>query len=190
MLSTRFTTAVLLLTVGSVAFATLRPSFFAQEPPQATEEHKEIMKGVGEWEGTLTMSMPGAPAEPIKATETVTAIGEFWTQGKFQCDFMGQPFMGSGTTGYDPAKKKFVGTWIDSMTTEMFIMEGTMDPKTKVLTMNWEAPSMATGERVPHRMETVFKGDSYTSTFFQGEDKGEQTMVIAMKRKAKQEIKK
>jgi hypothetical protein len=184
---TRFAALALLLGAGTLAYAAIRPTAPTQEPAQPTDEHKMLVKAVGDWEGKLVMEVPGAPAQEFPTKETIVAIGSLWTQSKFECDFMGKPFVGSGTTGYDPAKKKFVGTWIDSMTTEMSVMEGEMDPKTKALVMRWEAPGMGTTERVPHRMETVFSADgaAYTSTMFQGEGEGQKTFAIEMKRKAK-----
>ena len=76
-----------------------------------------ILKGVGEWEGTMTMYGMGPEPITIPAKESVTALGQFWTQSHFSCDFGGMAFEGSATSGYDPAKKKFVGTWIDNMST-------------------------------------------------------------------------
>ena len=33
-------------------------------------------------------------------------------------------FHGQGQTGYDPNKKKYVGTWVDSISPTIMIMEG------------------------------------------------------------------
>ncbi len=44
-------------------------------------------------------------------------------------------FHGQGQTGYDPAKKKYIGTWVDSMSPTIMMMEGDFDPRTKTLTM-------------------------------------------------------
>ena len=38
---------------------------------------------------------------------------------------MGQPFSGVGIDGYDNLRKKYVTTWIDTMGTGIFSMEGT-----------------------------------------------------------------
>lgn len=174
----RITTAALVLTALAAA-AALRPT---QEMPQATPQHAQLLEGVGEWKGTLTMVSPGSPEEGMPCSETVTAIGEFWTTSSFECDFMGMPFVGSAVTGYDPDQKKFVGTWIDSMTTRLTVMEGTWDETRKALVMGYIGPDPMTGEMVPHRIETVHRDDAYTSTFFVGEGGGSKTMVLDMKR--------
>ncbi|MBL8901190.1 MAG: DUF1579 domain-containing protein [Planctomycetes bacterium] len=184
---TRLASLVLFLGLGTLAYAAIRPVFAPQDVPEATAEHKMLLKAVGEWEGKIVAEMPGAPAQDFPATETITAVGEFWVQSKFACNFMGMPFAGAGTTGYDVAKKKYVGTWIDSMTTELAVMEGTYDAEKKALVMSWEAPEMGTGERVPHRMETVHGADSYVSKMFVGKDGGQKTMEIHMKRKSQKD---
>lgn len=47
---------------------------------------------------------------------------------------MGQPFSGTGVTGYDNYKKKVVGTWVDTMSTSIMTMQGSWDKTGKVLT--------------------------------------------------------
>jgi len=46
------------------------------------------------------------------------------------------------TLGYDPAKGRFVGTWIGSMMTHLWVYDGELDPAGRVLTLNSEGPSM------------------------------------------------
>jgi len=184
MFKTRLALGVLALSAVSVA--AVRPILF-QEPqlPEVTDHHKMLLKGVGEWEGTLTMNMPGME-EPVPVQESVTAVGDYWTTSKFTGNFGGMPFHGTGVTGYDATKKQFVGTWVDNMTSHLSIMNGSYDAKTSKLTMNWEAPDQATGAMAVHRMETIHRSDAVVSHFFMGEgDAAVETMVIKMKRKSK-----
>lgn len=176
----RLAAAAFVLAALGIAFAALRP---AQDVPQPAPEHAELLEGVGEWEGTLSMMVPGMPSDGIPCTETVSAVGGFWTTSKFTCDFGGAPFVGAGSLGFDSARGLWVGTWIDSMTTRLTVMEGKVDPKTQALVMRYTGPHPLTGEMVPHRVETVHQGaDAYTSTFFMGEGEGQKHMVIAMRR--------
>jgi hypothetical protein len=168
-------------TLGALALAGAQPK--PQETPQPTPHHAMLLANVGTWEGTLTMSMAGMDAAPIPATETIEGVGPFWTQSRFECDFMG-PFVGTGCSGYDTKKEKFVGTWIDSMSSNLTVMEGDYNAETKTLTMNYEAPDMMGGAIVPHRIETVFGDDTYTSHFYMGAGPDvPETMVIEMHRK-------
>ena len=42
--------------------------------------------------------------------------GGLWLISRFEGEVVGTPFTGIGTFGYDPAEKKYVGTWVDTMT--------------------------------------------------------------------------
>lgn len=187
MLRTKIATTVLSLAAGAFAVAAVRVAA-RQEPPQPTAEHAWLLRGVGDWQGTLTTSLPDVPSEPIPVTETVEAVGGFWTQSRFECEFMGAPFVGTGCLGYDTQRKKFVGTWIDSSSSYLSVMEGERDPKTQELVMRWQAPDMMTGALAPHRYVSVERKDgSHETTFYMGAGDAEvKTMVISMKRKSAQ----
>ncbi len=153
--------------------------------PTPTPEHGKILAGVGDWEGSLTMfDMPGAKPEPVPAKEKVTGIGGFWVLSDFTCEFMGMPYHGSGHVGYDAEKKKYVGTWVDSMSSYFSLMEGEYDASKKALVMRWQAPDM-TGQMAAHRSESTETADTRTMTFYTGEGEGTKTMVIEMKRKGR-----
>lgn len=177
------------LVVGGIATAAVTTAVinpFGQEPqaPKPTAEHEMLLSTVGEWEGTLTMTMPGMPEMAVPATETIQAVGGFWTSSDFKCDFMGMPFHGHGIMGYDVAAKKMVGTWADGMSSYLAIMEGSIDADTATVEMKWEAPVEGAEGMVPHRNVTKHEKDAYTITFFNGEGDAEvETMTIAMKRK-------
>ena len=112
------------------------------EPQQ---EHHWLQKLVGEWtfETEATME-PGKPPEKFKGAESVRSIGSLW----MVCDAGGEmPGGGTATTmmtlGYDPARKRFVGTFIGSMMTHMWIYDGELDEPGKILTLDAEGPSFA-----------------------------------------------
>jgi hypothetical protein len=119
----------------------------AHESPFAKpqREHEWLHQLVGEWTSEMEASMvPGEPPVKHKGTESVRSIGGLWVQGEGQGDTPG----GSKATmvltlGYDPQKKRFIGTWFGSMMTLMWIYEGELDAAEKVLTLNTTGPSMA-----------------------------------------------
>ena len=55
--------------------------------------------------------------------------GGLWVLSKFEGDFGGMKFEGRGQFGYDPIKKKYVGTWIDSMSPTLSVLEGNTTPR-------------------------------------------------------------
>ena len=66
-------------------------------------------------------------------------------------------FEGRGQFGYDPAKKKYVGTWIDSMSPTLRVLEGTYDAKTKTLTYKGDGVCPIDGSKLLQRMVTTTK---------------------------------
>jgi hypothetical protein len=139
-------------TCACLAFVVLGGSSLRSEPagketpaqdaqsfaPKPSPEHKLLAKDVGVWDATIKMYMggPDAPPSESKGVETSTLMkGGLWLVSSFTGEFAGQPFEGTGVTGFDPKKKKYVGTWADSMTPELSLMEGAYDEKTKTMTM-------------------------------------------------------
>ena len=62
-------------------------------------------------------------------------------------------------TGYDPAKQRFVGTWVGSMMSHLWVYEGELDATGKVLTLNSEGPSMA-GDGSIQKYQDVIRVES------------------------------
>src|SRR5204863_3530609 len=58
-------------------------------------------------------------------------LGGNFLQESFKGKFMGKDFAGIGMIGYDPARKKYVTTWHDSMSLSTMIMHGTYDEDKK-----------------------------------------------------------
>ncbi len=110
---------------------------WAQEPgfPGPTVEHAVLKKDVGTWTADATIFMPGMPEETAPGEEVVTMVGEFWSVGNYSMEFIGTKFNGQGTTGYDAEKKKYIGSWVDSMSPYAMHMEGTWDEATRTMTM-------------------------------------------------------
>jgi hypothetical protein len=111
-------------------------------PPQ--KEHQWLQKLVGEWTYEAEADMgPGKAPERAKGVETVRSIGGLWIVAEGQGEMPGGgPATSIMTLGYDPRTKKFTGTWIGSMMTQLWVYEGSLDPSEKVLTLAAEGPSM------------------------------------------------
>lgn len=115
------------------------------ELPQPQAEHLWLHKLVGEWRFEHDCSpAPDQPAEKLTGTETVRSLGGLWTIGDIDGTM---PDGGSSrsvmTLGYDPAKKKFVGSFIASVMTHFWPYEGSLNPTTNTLTLDSEGPSFA-----------------------------------------------
>lgn len=122
----------------ALAFLT---TLFVQEMPKPQKEHEWLGQLTGEWdtEGEV-ITEPGKPPMKTKGSETSRAIGGFWIQSEHKGDFFGAPFTGILSLGYSPEKKKYIGTWIDSMTSYLWTYQGTVDATGKILTLEAEGP--------------------------------------------------
>lgn len=109
------------------------------------KEHQWLQRLVGDWtfENECRMG-PDEPPVTFHGTETVRSLGGLWTVGEGQGETPGGGHaLMIMTLGYDPEKKRFVGTFVGSMMTYLWIYEGSLDAAGKVLTLNAEGPSCA-----------------------------------------------
>ncbi len=171
--------------VFALSLLVLAVPALAQMPamPAPGPEHEMLKKDVGTWDATVEFFMaPGAPASVSKGTETVTMLGGFWQLTEFKSEMMGQPFEGRGATGYDPVRKKYVGTWIDTMTPGYYTVEGTYDAATKTMTATMEGPDPS--GVVTKTKETTEWKDADTRVFTMYAPDGQSvSMRIAYKRR-------
>jgi hypothetical protein len=156
------------ITVCALALALLGPAarIMAQAGPPMPKpgpEHEVLQKDVGTWDATVEMLEAGKPPVVSKGTETNSMIGGLWLVSDFKSEMMGQPFQGRGTTGWDPNKKKYVNSWIDSMSTGFTLGEATYDPASKTLTGLMEGPD-PNGKMVKMKETTEWK-DADTKVF-------------------------
>jgi hypothetical protein len=124
---------------------------------QAQKEHEWLGQLVGEWTfETEAVMGPGQPPVVSTGSESVRSIGGVWVQ----CEgAMEMPDGGPGTTvmtlGYDPAKGRFVGTFIGSMMTNLWVYDGQLDAAGKVLTLDAEGPSFADPAKTAKYKDTI-----------------------------------
>ncbi|HQR56018.1 MAG TPA: DUF1579 domain-containing protein [Burkholderiaceae bacterium] len=114
---------------------------------EITPQHTWLHQLVGEWqfEGE-SVGADGQPTMKMSGTESVRKLGDAWVQ----CDGRSQvpDEMGGGlslmqfTLGYDPAKGHFVGTFIGSMMTHLWIYHrGELDADGRTLALYAEGPA-------------------------------------------------
>ena len=128
------------------------------------EEHEWLQKLVGEWtfEAEMTMA-PGEPPTKSTGTESVRSVGGLWTVAEGEGEMPGG---GTGTSimtlGYDPQKKRYVGTWIGSMMTHLWLYEGSLDAGERLLTLDSEGPGMSgDGTLAKYQDAIEFKSDDH-----------------------------
>ena len=133
----------------------------AAEPQK---EHRWLQKLVGEWTHEAEASMgPGKPPEKCVGTESVRSLGGLWILAEGQGEMPGGGLATTIVTlGYDPQKKRFVGTFVASMMTYLWVYDGELDAAERVLTLNAEGPDFTVeGKMAKYRDVIEFKTDDH-----------------------------
>jgi hypothetical protein len=165
--------------VAIAACLVLAPATLAQEPPKPGPEHELLKSMVGTWDATMNVAGMDAKGTMVYKMD----LGGLWLTSTFEGEFGGQKFIGRGYDSYDANKKKYVGVWIDSMSTSPMVMEGTYDKDKKVLTTMGEGPGMD-GKPTKYKAETEIKDkDNMVMKMYMGDGK-EPGFVITYKRKS------
>jgi hypothetical protein len=86
---------------------------------------------VGVWDGDLVVRMGGVESRN-HGTMRTHLLGGKWLIADWSTD--SGDFVGHGVYGWDPAKQKYVGTWVDSMRTFLVTGEGTWDADARTMT--------------------------------------------------------
>ena len=146
---------------------------FTKAEPQ--KEHQWLQKLVGAW--TWEHDTPPGPDEPAKkhqGTETVRSLDGIWIVAE---GYGEMPDIGPTTTittlGFDPEKKRFVGTFIGSMMTSLWIYEGQLDTARNALVLDTEGPSFTDPSKRAKYTDTIhFENDDYRilTSAYQGDD--------------------
>jgi hypothetical protein len=158
-----FTCLCLLLTV-SLAIAAEKKA--TQMDPQAMmevyqklatpgEPHKQLASLAGSWttKTKFWMEPDKPPTESTGSCEQKMVLDGRFLQQECTGEMMGGPFTGIGVTGYDNHTKKYVSTWMDSMGTGIFVMEGTGSGDGKTFTQKGSHEDPIEG-RMNHRAVT------------------------------------
>ena len=113
---------------------------------EVQKQHRWLSQLVGEW--TYEHNTPPAPGEePHKftGTERVRMLGDVWVilegEGNMPDGSLARSVI---TLGYDPQKKRFVGTFIGSTMTNLWVYEGELDEAERILTLDTEGPHFTT----------------------------------------------
>ncbi len=111
--------------------------------PEPQEEHMWLQKLIGEWEFEGEMMMaPGHPSQKYTGKETVKPLGDLWILAEGRDISPGEGASGTSLTvlGYDTDAKRFIGIFVVSIMTHMWIYHGELDSAGKKLTLDTEGP--------------------------------------------------
>lgn len=131
---------------------------------QPTKQHEWLCKLLGEWTLVETSTDLAKPPQHGKWTERVRSLGGLWVVAEGQGEMPGGG--GAATTimtlGYDPQKQRYVGTWVGSMMTYLWVYDGSLDAAGTTLTLDCEGPSMTGDGRMTRYKDVIeFKSDDH-----------------------------
>ncbi len=128
------------------------------------KQHKWLDKLIGEWTYEADCSMgPDQPTAKFSGKESVRSIGGLWVVAEGRGKMPG----GGRATwimslGFDSQKKRFVGTWIGSMMSNLWIYDGVLNRSGRVLTLNTLGPNFAVkGKQAKYKDVIEFKTKDY-----------------------------
>lgn len=131
------------------------------------DEHRWLEQLAGKW--SVTFDMPSGtgeqPSEGAWIDET-RSLGGAWIVS----EMTGVMPDGSTATnimalGYDPAKKRYVGSFVSSVMTCLWVYEGTLDETGKVLTLDCEGPDFENTGTTAHYQDIITIKDANTRNF-------------------------
>ena len=171
--------------LGLVGAPVLRAQEDGKMPrPTPTKQHELLKQWEGEWDTVAHFRHMEGAAEPkemkdVPGTESANVMmGDLWLAFVYHSTMKDTPFVGHGLIGYDPAKGKYTGIWVDSFSPYVTFYEGTADPTGKKFTLE------STG--TDPRSQKAFKGmmvceikdrDHRTTKFFRVDDTGSQKLM-------------
>lgn len=180
-MKSRMVAAVLAVaTIGGVALAaSLKQETWSA--PKPGKFHEFLKQFEGTWETTAEFmgEKPGDPLQKSKGSGTDKLIaGGLFLITDYKGVMGTTEFIGHGIMGYDTVKKKYTGSWIDSMSTAIWTTEGTCDDAGKVFTATMEGPHPMTGEPMKMKMVSEITGkDSKKLTMFMAGEDGKEMQI-------------
>jgi Protein of unknown function (DUF1579) len=137
-------------------------------------EHLWLHKLIGDWTYDGEVIEPGKPSQKFRGTESVRSLGDLWVIAESAGEIPG----GDAATmiltlGYNPEKKRYVGTWIGSMMSHLWVYDGALDAAERALSLNAEGPSMAgDGKTATYKDVIELESDAHRilTSHVQGDD--------------------
>ncbi len=122
---------------------------------------------------------PGKPpTESAGTCDFKVLLGGRFLQQEFNGDMMGQPYSGIGTSGYDNLRKRYVSTWIDSMSTGIFVMEGTASADGKTITLKGGHDEVGGGYMTHRAVWKIVDANTQTFEMYGTHGKGKETKMM------------
>ena len=144
------------------------------------EPHKLFASLAGSWTTkTKEWMEPGKPpTESTGTAEMKKLLDGRFLQQEFTSQMMGQPFSGIGIDGYDNLRKRYVTTWIDTMGTGIFMMEGTASADGKTITLRGQHDEPGGGHMMHRAVWKIVDGNTQTFDMYGTHKHGKEMKML------------
>lgn len=161
----------------SVVCQSLAAEAQTPRPVRPRPEHEFLKRFVGEWECTTETSFGAGKSLTTKGTMSGQMIGKFWVVIDRKADIGGFAYHGRATYGFDSRKKKYVGTWTDSMAPILWHYEGEADGDS--LAVESEGPHPVMPGKFKFRNTWEFRADDLVVLLSEMEGRdGKMTTIV------------
>jgi Protein of unknown function (DUF1579) len=168
------------LVVGLLLAASLSANA-AQDIFKSGPEVQAMEPLVGNWKAKILFYQD--PTKPPMESEGIMTrkwiMGGKVLQEDFDGKFAGADFKGMGLMCYDPQKKKYVGTWVDSMSGTIAMSEIAYDAKTKTFTGTMDEIDPQTGKKAKVRdVLRIVDSDQQVQEMFSTPEGGKESKMM------------
>jgi hypothetical protein len=118
------------------------------------KEFELLKDDAGAWDATITVT-PSPGAAPQESTGRMTGrliSGGRWLVTDFKNHTTG--FEGHGIYGYNAGTKRYVGTWVDDMRSDIYVGSGEWDEACQTMTYSWST-TLPNGQTMQWKETTV-----------------------------------
>jgi len=126
--------------------------------PKPGKVREILASNVGTWDCEVKMFLqgPGEPPLESKGVEVNKLVSsDLYLQTSFTCQLGDPKFEGHALTGYDPRSKKYIGTWVDNLSTIPMQLKGEYDERSITYTVRSTVVG-ETGHEVQQKQITVW----------------------------------
>jgi hypothetical protein len=146
------------------------------------EPHKGLATLVGSWETKTKawMKPDQAPMESKGSCEQKMILGGRFLQSECTGDMMGSKYTGIGVTGHDNHTKKYQATWMDSMGTAIYFLEGPGGADTKIITMEGMMDDPMEGPMKVRSVTRILNNNTHLFEMYGTGKSGKETKMMEM----------
>jgi len=144
--------------------------------------HQRLAKLEGSWE-TTTRAWMASGRDPVASTGTCEQkmiLGGRYLRQDYSGEMMGQPFSGINLIAFDNHTQKYRSTWIDSMSTGIYLFEGEASPNRKTITQECRYDDPVKGPAVWRSVTKFVNPDTIEFEMFIKPKRGREEKMMEM----------